>query len=84
MAENTEELLFEPSDPNAKKYIANLASINEKLHSQLLKSQAENLSLKNRIKVLEKELEEERKEPKLSDLVTELQGKVLRPKIADG
>ena len=35
------------------------------------------------IKVLEKELEEERKKPKVSDLLIELQGNVHRPKIAN-
>lgn len=83
MTKNSEELSFETSDPEAKKYVANLATINEKLHSQLLKCQAENLSLKNRIKVLERELEEEREKPKLSDIVAGLQGSVLRPKTTD-
>jgi hypothetical protein len=68
----TEDSAFQSSDPEAQKYIVELAAINEKLHTQLLKCKTENISLKNRVKVIEKELEKERKEPKLSDLLEDI------------
>ncbi len=58
---------FKPSDPKVQKYIDELEATNLKLHEKLNKFKAENLSLKNQIKVLEEELEKERKIPKIRD-----------------
>jgi uncharacterized protein YlxW (UPF0749 family) len=74
------DMTLTTSDPQVKQYVAEFTATNKKLHSQLVKCQVENLSLKNRIKAYEKELKEERSKSTLADLVNELQGKVLRPK----
>ena len=57
-----------PLKSDLQEKFAELDAINIKLHSQLIKCQMENQSLKNRIKALEQELENEKKIPKVSNI----------------
>lgn len=56
------------SEAESQMKLTELNIINKRLHRQLLKCQMENQSLKNKIEILEQELEDEKKKPKYSDL----------------
>jgi len=77
------KLLLKASEPPIQNYVAALEAENLKLHKQIAKLQAEQVSLKSRVKILEDDLTQERKKPKVNDLVDSLQGKVLRPSIEE-
>lgn len=69
------DLPIEPADSYTQEEIAELIAINHQLHKKALKYKMENRSLKEQIKVLEDELEEARKAPKVRDIIAKIEEK---------
>jgi len=64
--------IHKPSYDELEEVLAEREKDNLKLHKKIVKLQSNERSLKNRIKALEDELEEERQEPKMKDLLDEI------------
>ncbi|MCX5808206.1 MAG: hypothetical protein NTX36_02330 [Proteobacteria bacterium] len=59
-------------DPEIQHYIAALTAENEKLVRKNAKCEAEKITLQNRIKLLDEQIEEEKKKPKLCDFIAQI------------
>ena len=75
---------LKPSYAELEELMAEYDRANLKLHRELVKRKSNELSLKNRIKVLEDELEEEKRTPKVRDLLDEIGKNGLLPPAGAG
>jgi cell division protein FtsB len=74
-----EDPINKPSYAELEELLAEREKDNLKLHREIVKLMSNERSLKNRIKALEDQLEEEKREPKVKDLLDEIGDKGTLP-----
>jgi len=72
------ETKLKATDPEIQHYVTALTSENAKLVRKYTKCEAEKVTLKNRIIILEHDLEEEKQKPKITEYIENLKKRRLK------